>query len=70
MGYLRVKDKETGHHLSITQEHYDRDPDVWDVVKSDATYPNGDPLPPKYRTTVDQKATDNTAAKTAETKEK
>lgn len=67
--YVRVRDKETGHHVSILREQFDANPEAWQELKQDATYADGTPLPPKHKTTVDQQATGNTAAKTAETKE-
>lgn len=46
--YVRVADKETGHHVSITRSRFDANPDVWRELKSDATYADGTPRPPKY----------------------
>ena len=54
--YIRVADKETGHHLSILRSQYDRNPDVWRELKSDATYADGSPRPPKHKTTVSTEA--------------
>ena len=68
--YVRVRDKETGHHVSILRAQYDRNPEAWQEVKGPAAYADGTPRRPKHKTTVDQKAAENTAAKTAETKEK
>lgn len=68
--YIRVRDKETGHHVSILRSQFDRNPDAWSELQQPATFGDGSPRPVKYKTSVDQKAADNTAAKTAETKEK
>jgi hypothetical protein len=54
--YVRVSDKETGHHLSILRETFDANPDVWRELKQDATYLDGSPLPPKYKTSVSTEA--------------
>lgn len=54
--YVRVADKETGHHVSIPKERFDADPDPWRELKSDATYADGTPLPVKYKTDVSTEA--------------
>ena len=66
MEFIRVADKETGHHVSIPKANYDANPDLWRELKSDATYANGVPLPPKFKTDVSTEAT-KTAAKSAGT---
>lgn len=53
--YVRVADKETGHHLSVLRSQYDRNPDVWRELKSPATYADGTPRAAKHKTSVDQK---------------
>ena len=58
--YVRVKDKETGHHLSITRGAFDRDPSLWEELKSDATYADGSPRPVKFKTTVSREAAKST----------
>lgn len=51
--YLRVKQKETGSELSVTQAMYDFAPDGYDLLeKKSATDAGGNPLPPKHKTTV------------------
>lgn len=50
--HVRVRDKETGHHYSVTREQFERTPDLWVELKQPATDSVGDPLPPKYKTTV------------------
>jgi hypothetical protein len=67
--YVRVRDKETGHHYTITRERYDRTPELWQELKQPATTRNGDPLPPKYKTTVSTEAAKK-ASPTAATSEK
>lgn len=64
--YVRVRDKETGHHYSVTRERYDRTPNLWDELKSDAVEPNGDPVPMKPKTSVSKKATGKTATEPAD----
>ena len=54
--YVRVRDKETGHHYTVTRARYDRTPDLWQELKQPATNSVGDPLPPKYKTTVSTEA--------------
>ena len=51
--YVRVADKETGHHVSITRRRYESNPDAWRQVESPAVYPDGTPRPPKYKVTLD-----------------
>lgn len=62
--YVRVRDNETGHHYSIAKERYDQVPHLWTELKQDATDAAGDPLPPKYKTTVSTE-TEKKAAKPA-----
>ena len=64
---VRVRDNETGHHFTIPRSRYDLNPSAYTELKSDATNPDGTDVRPKYKTTVDQKATDKTAAKSAGT---
>lgn len=54
--YVRVADKETGHHLSIPKTQFDRNPDLWRELKSDAVHPDGTPVAPKFKTTVSTEA--------------
>lgn len=54
--YVRVKDKETGHHVSILRSTYELESDLWQELKQDATDAGGSPLPPKYHTTVSSEA--------------
>ena len=50
--YVRVRDKETGHHYSVTRARLERSPELFAELKQPATHPNGTPLPPKFKTTV------------------
>lgn len=54
--YVRVRDKETGHHLSVLRSQFDRNPEAFSELKQDATYADGTPLPPKHKTTTDAEA--------------
>lgn len=59
--YLRVKQKDTGHELSVTRAMYDFAPDAYDVLEKSATNSAGVPLRPKYKTTVNKAAAKKTA---------
>jgi hypothetical protein len=67
--YVRVADKETGHHLSIPKARFDAEPDLWRELKSDATYADGTPRPPKYKTDVSTEAAKKSGNQAAEIKE-
>lgn len=70
--FVRVKDKETGHHLSILRSQYEADggAQVWEeLADHPATDNAGDPLPPKYKTTVSAE-TEKTADPSAATSKK
>jgi hypothetical protein len=54
--YVRVRDNQTGHHVTILRSQFDRSPDGWTELKQDATYADGSPLPPKHKTTVSNEA--------------
>lgn len=54
--FVRVRDKETGHHYSVSRERFERSPELWQELKQAATNSAGDPLPPKYKTTVSTEA--------------
>lgn len=64
--YVRVKDKETGHHVSILRSDYERESDLWQELKQDATDGGGNPLPPKYHTSASVEA-DKKASQSAAT---
>lgn len=63
--YVRVRDKETGHHYTVTRERCDASPDLWQVLEQPATDPSGDVRPPTYKTTVAAAAAEKKAAKPA-----
>lgn len=65
--FVRVRDNETGHEYSVAAARVAATPDLWTQVEKPAAHPNGDPLPPKYRTTVAKKASEKKAAKPANT---
>lgn len=50
--FTRVKDKITGHEFSVRWPN----PDQHDVLDKDAVDANGDPLPPKPKTSAATKA--------------
>lgn len=60
MTYVRVKQKETGHELSVKSGWADRFADALEFLTdadgnpAKATDAGGDPLPPKYRVTPDE----------------
>lgn len=43
--WVRVKDKESGHHLTVLAQEAALNPDVYQVLKQPAVDHNGDPLP-------------------------
>lgn len=56
--YVRVKDKETGHELSVPVSHYDANEDAYTLLENKAaTDSAGDALPPKFKTTVAEATT-------------
>lgn len=67
--YVRVRDKETGHHYSVTRERYDASPELWQELKQPAADAAGEPLPVKYHTSVSAEATKR-AGSAANEKEK
>jgi len=67
--YVRVRDKETGHHVSILREQLDANPDAWQELKQDATYADGSPLPPKHKTSVSAEAEKQSGNQAANSKE-
>lgn len=56
MEYLRVKQTETGHELTVSRTQYDFAPDAFEVVDKPATDAGNNPLPPKYKTSVSKEA--------------
>ena len=63
--YVRVRDKESGHHYTVSRSRFDTNPDLWQELKQPATDSAGTPLPPKYKTTVAKQVTEKQAAKPA-----
>lgn len=68
--FVRVKQKETGHELSVTAEWAERFKDGYTVLDKVAADAAGDPLPPKYLTTVSTEAAKKKNAAAATEKEK
>ncbi len=58
--YVRVKDKDTGHHYSELKQVVENNPDAYTILKQDATNLNGDPLPAEIPDTskASEKASD------------
>ena len=54
--FVRVRDKETGHHYSVPRSRFVATPELWQELKQPATDRGGDPLPPKYHTSVSKEA--------------
>ena len=50
--YVRVKQTETGHELTISQSMYDFAPDAYEVLDKPATDSGNNPIPAKYKTSV------------------
>lgn len=59
---VRVKQKATGHELTVDEEWADQFPDDYEVLDKDAVDAAGDPLPPKYKTTVSTEAAKKAAS--------
>lgn len=63
--WVRVKDKVSGHKLSVVESVALADPDAYQVLKQDAVDHVGQPLPPEFADSSSssassgQKATDN-----------
>lgn len=54
--YVRVRDKATGHHLSVLRSQFERNESAYAELQQDATYADGTPLPPKHKTSVSSEA--------------
>lgn len=54
--YLRVKQSDTGHELTVSRSMYDFAPDSYSVLDKPATDAGGNPLPPKHKTSVSTEA--------------
>ena len=53
MGYVRVRNKVTGHKLSIDERSVR---DIHQVLRQPATDLRGNPLPPEHKTPADKTA--------------
>lgn len=68
--YVRVRQAETGHHITITRANLDRAPsEAYVELKQAATDLAGNPLPPKYKTTVSAEAEKKAGSSAAPEKE-
>lgn len=47
--FVRVRDKETGHHYSVPRARFEVKRELWQELKQPATDGGGAPLPPKFR---------------------
>lgn len=65
--FIRVKDNETGHHVSILRSQYDRYKSAWTELKQPATFADGSPRPPKFKTSVSAEATKKASQSAAST---
>lgn len=54
--YVRVKDNDTEHEISVLRSRYERDKDLFTLLDKPAAHPSGAPLAPKHKTTVARKA--------------
>lgn len=52
--FIRVKDKQTEHEFSIPEGQFKES--AMDLLDKPATYPSGDPLPVKHKTSVSTEA--------------
>lgn len=69
--YLRVKQADTGHELSLPREHVEAvGDDAYTVLDKPAVDEGGVPLPAKYKTTVAKAAASRSGHRTDTTKEK
>ena len=67
--YVRARDKETGHHVSVLRAQYDLNADAWELLKTDATHADGTPRAPKHKTTVADAAGSKSATSTGQSAE-
>lgn len=68
MSYVRVRDNETGHHISVPEELYEANASAFSLLKQPGEYPDGSPVETKYKTTVADQASGN-SGQSAEKKE-
>lgn len=54
--FVRVRDKDTGHHYTVSRERFDQNPDLWQELKQPALGNDGLPRPPKYRVDLGESA--------------
>lgn len=68
--YVRVRQSETGHHISIPREHFDAAPSgAYSELQQPGADLAGHPFPPKYKTTVSSEAEKKAGSSAAPEKE-
>jgi len=68
--FVRVKQGGTGHELSLPSEHVEvAEEGAYTVLDKPAVDEGGTPLPPKFHTTVSQKAAEKKSGQKADHKE-
>lgn len=69
--FLRVKQNDTGHELTVSRTVFDAAPKDGYTVLGDkpATDAGSNPLPPKFKTSVDKSAAAKSGQKAESTKE-
>lgn len=50
--FVRVKDNETAHEYSVSEDRYDASPDLFTKLDKPATDSIGEPLPVKYKVSL------------------
>lgn len=56
MTYVRVKQVDTGHEISVPESHYKAQADAYELLEKPAEDLGGEPLQRKYKTTVSTEA--------------
>lgn len=67
--YVRVKQVETGHELSVPQGHYDAVSDGYKLLDKPAVDSAGDPLPSKHHVLSKRQANTTSGQKATTSKE-
>lgn len=69
--YVRVKQADTGHEMTLPVEHVEAaDSGSYTVLDKPAVDEGGSPLPPKFKTTVAKAAASKSGQQAATDKEK
>ena len=64
--YVRVKQVETGHELSVPREHYDATSDGYELLEKPSADAAGDPLPLKPHKPLARRRQANPASDTGQ----